>query len=158
MTTPDPTRSKAIEVMARERSSHLNEDWDMLSCYEQTVELEAAAAALTAYESHLQAEGMAVVPGWRDIETADLELCSRAPCLVSADGAVGEARYFPNEKGWWWADFHPTDYLDRRCFPTHWMPLPSPYGKASMQEGTAEAQSAVANSPSMKAGKEESNG
>lgn len=70
--------------------------------------------------------------GWRDIETADLELCARAPCLVTADGVVGEARYFPDEDGWWWADYAPTDYLDRRCYPSHWMPLPAaPDGKAT---------------------------
>lgn len=71
-------------------------------------------------------EALEEAPGWQSIESADLELCARAPCLVTADGAAGEARYFPDEEGWWWADYAPTDYLDRRCYPSHWMPLPAP--------------------------------
>ena len=72
---------------------------------------------------------------WRPIESADLELCSRAPCLVAADGAVGEARYFQDEKGWWWTDYAPTDYLDRQCFPSHWMPFPAPPASPHKEKG-----------------------
>lgn len=51
MTTPDSTRDKAISRMARAITRLTYRD-----------AYEAAEQALTAYESHLQAEGMAVVP------------------------------------------------------------------------------------------------
>lgn len=76
----ESSRSKTLEVMARAISIDLGEDPDALDVlihdrpgtrphwegYES-----AAQAALTAYESHLQAEGMAVVP------VATLEYCEQ---------------------------------------------------------------------------------
>lgn len=84
---PESSRDKTIEVMARAYVSYLNVNWDDMSDYTKTIELEAAAFVLIAYESHLQASGMAVVPGWLPIESAPRDgtkilLC----CATNANG------------------------------------------------------------------------
>lgn len=57
---------------------------------------------------------------WRPIKTAPL-----SQAILVWDGKFsGEARYYDSAKGWWWVSGDPTDYYDRQCFPTHWMPLP----------------------------------
>lgn len=130
MTTPDPTRSKAIEVMARQycadecRSVRVSacspcRHWDMYKP-EANKLLEA-----------LQAEGMAVVP----VEPSGAMVLAGKRSL-SFDLLEVELEHA------------------LECWSA--MLSASPYGKASMQEASAEAQSAVANTPSMKAGKEES--
>lgn len=46
--------------------------------------------------------------------------------LVADDVAVSEARYHPDNRGWWVANTDPTDYHDGQIFPTHWQPMPAP--------------------------------
>jgi hypothetical protein len=60
---------------------------------------------------------------WMPIDTAPKE----GTCLVCSEGIVGEARYFEEERGWWWEGTHPTDATGGDVWnPTHWMPLPAP--------------------------------
>jgi hypothetical protein len=70
---------------------------------------------------------------WRlpDEETDDCEAFNGREWLVADErnGTVGEARYFSDDKGWWWAGFDPTDAVDRQCWPTHYRPLPPPPSK-----------------------------
>lgn len=69
--------------------------------------------------------------GWRrlpDTATRTCDAFNGRYWLVADDsnGTVGEARYFPEEAGWWWAGHDPTDATDGRCHPTHYRPLPAP--------------------------------
>ena len=112
---------------------------------------ESAEAIAQAALAHLQAEGMAVVPGWQPIETKPRD---HFQVLVWSE-RLGQVVAFLDVTWAWW----PCPAIEPlSSAPTHWRPLrpASPYGKAFQPMGSAEAQSAVANSPSMKAGKEES--
>jgi len=60
---------------------------------------------------------------WQPIETAP----KYGDVIVTNGTAVGEARYYADEDGWWWAGSSPTDFCDHKVWnPSHWMPLPSP--------------------------------
>lgn len=157
MTTPDPTRTRCLECGAW---GPANEYHPFAYCVLIKAIGQAAARAnidaVVEYgrkleRAHLQAEGMAVVPGWQPIETKPRD---HFPVLVWSE-KLGQVVAFLDVTWAWW----PCPAIEPlSSAPTHWRPLlpASPYGKASMQEASAEAQSAVANSPSMKAGKEES--
>lgn len=61
---------------------------------------------------------------WQPIETAPKD---GRGVLVSNGQAVGEATFFAEYDGWWWAGSCPTDYCDFQVDnPTHWMPIPDP--------------------------------
>ncbi len=61
--------------------------------------------------------------GWNPMETAPKD----QDVIVTNGVAVGEARFFPDEDGWWWAGSNPTDYQANRVWePKYWMPLPKP--------------------------------
>ena len=115
--TTDPTRSRILEVMARAMGAPVEgpegEKWGEYPPFKRFAEL-----ALTAYESHLSAEGMAVVPVEPTAEMVD----------------AGWNQGVPSEI--WKA-----------------MLSASPYGKASMQEASAER---AARSEQIPPGKEES--
>ena len=86
----------------------------------------AEGALLSASRDHAQTTCSALE--WRPIETAPRD----RDVLVTNDTAVGEARYHEDHDGWWWANTHPTDYVDGKVWqPTHWQPLPAPPGSAS---------------------------
>lgn len=91
-----------------ERKTHV--DRPMLDKDEARDVARAAIAAL-------QAES------WQPIETFD---SSEAYVLVCDGYDVSEARYHPNEGGWWLANTHPTDAHDGQVYPTYWMPKPLP--------------------------------
>lgn len=116
-------RSKTLEVMEDAISAASDQD-DWISASK------AASVALTAYESHLQAEGMAVVPGWKPIESAPKDGRSVLVALPGSDEHIEIARrldggrWCGSESGWW----------QEKDYPIRWCPLPaypaSPYRKA----------------------------
>lgn len=123
-------RDAALSVMARAISRLVYRD-----------AYEAAEQALTAYESHLQASGMAVVPGWQPIETAPIWEWDtprfRALLYSPSLGIVtGECGRFMGEAFGHVAAFSGNAVKDWGV--THFMLLPSPPaspdGKALMQE------------------------
>lgn len=61
---------------------------------------------------------------WRPIETAPMDGAS--VLLACEHGVVQEGHYEPDDKGWWLAQCHPTDYWDGQVFPLAWMPMPDP--------------------------------
>lgn len=74
---------------------------------------------------------------WQPIETA----LKDRPVIIQVtdetrDPIVGEAQWHDDGDGgdWWWANTSPGDYysgpISEMNFgkPTHWMPLPLPYG------------------------------
>lgn len=151
MTTPDQTRSKAIEVMADAiHDASMEDDWISPKI--------AAAVALTA----LEAEGMVVVPGWQPIESAPKD--GTHILLGSPDNEDDETAEV-STLGWWqdaeddgpdymgadggfvdhaFSEFYPGRSFGNPAYqragtqPTHWQPVPdppaSPYGKAGKEE------------------------
>ena len=80
---------------------------------------EAERAGLIAIEAALRLSAGA---DWQPIETAPHD----RPCIVTNGVAVGEANWFKDDDGWWWAQTDPTDAHDGRVYePTHWQPLPA---------------------------------
>jgi hypothetical protein len=129
--TTDPTRSRILEVMARAMGAPVEgpegEKWGEYPPFKRFAEL-----ALTAYESHLSAEGMAVVP----VEPTEAMLAAlHDKVLIRADPALRECSILN----------------DRETYAA--MLSASPYGKASMQEASAER---AARSEQIPPGKEES--
>lgn len=62
--------------------------------------------------------------GWRPI--SEYRYMQGWSVLVSADGVVGEARYFADEGEWWWAGFDPSDVASCAIRPQYFRPLPPP--------------------------------
>lgn len=62
--------------------------------------------------------------GWQPIATAPKD--EKHVIICTANGIVGEARYFENDR-WYWSGYDPSDYVDGSVEGvTLWMPLPSP--------------------------------
>lgn len=152
-------RSKTLEVMARAhhekaRKQYFMPPWDDLGSSQHDL-CSLMEAALTAYESHLQAEGMAVVAGWQPIESAPKD-GTVIWALLRNDIYPGMHPQRDDLKRWNGLQVplrHPgvaTDGFDigwnlaapvgHGGFPDEWiagwMPLPaaSPYGKAVVKE------------------------
>jgi len=122
-------RSKTLEVMARAAHAAQNNapyPWWHEDAQKCALAKHVAESILTA----LQAEGMAVVPGWQPIETRPAGM-KATHLLCNAKGQVapcvrGIIHVDDGESVWDW------DYGEAA---THWQPLPaSPYGKAAVKE------------------------
>jgi len=139
---PESSRDKTIEVMARAlyEANHPAGScwsaWDALHASERSCYLDLAEAALTAYESHLQASGMAVVAGWQPIESAPKD--DEDDVLLNWKNGLGVtmARFVTGINAWVTSCGDKMPGFDTHF--THWMPLPeppaSPYGKAVVKE------------------------
>lgn len=124
------TRAEIVEVMAR-AIERLNPTWK-----DATAEAEAALTAL-------EAEGMAVVPGWQPIESAPRRFSPPlSPINHHAPDILGVwGRAFYSVCSWGgpsmpcWVDGNNQKVPFQ---PTRWMPIPeppaSPYGKAVVKE------------------------
>lgn len=135
-------RSKTIEVMAEKiyyavpqiflgDTVHWRELPSLFPHLRQRA-ISQAEHALTAYESHLHASGMAVVPkAWLDL--FEQEAATWARILPHPQAGNSDLRYLHS-------------LAELRA-----MLAASPDGKALIQEASAEAQSAVATPPSGKA-------
>jgi len=129
-------RSKIIEVMARgicrrrlddnivgdvsedEIRAYVDETWRLFES--------DASAALTAYESHLQAKGLAVVPGWQPIESAptDILILVYCPSYQGLNAIVCCCQWHED------AGF----CVDELRSPSHWTPLPAPPTNSTKEE------------------------
>lgn len=163
-------RSKIIETMARgiaaRRNAALasNKHWATEVAHYQrmvaeygdaytkgrstmTDAFEGAESAFTA----LEASGRAVVAGWQPIESAPkdgrLALVYRPLAQESGDEPIAIKRLTGGDGHCWPCTVPegatPTNPTDGSCHVTHWQPLPaSPYGKAVVQEASAERSGA----------------
>jgi len=121
----ESSRSKTLEVMAREICCPGGCVLKPLGgkCIANEFEF-CAGRALTAYESHLQAEGMAVVPGWQPIESAPKD---GTRIILAWGGAAVTGSYLDNGhtaypwKGW----RVPSLELTPPGAPVAWMPFPA---------------------------------
>ena len=105
---------KIVEAVATAEVRY--DGYEDLLCLSRTMReryLDRARAAITAFQAE----------AWQPIETFD---GSEAYALVWDGHDVSEARYHPNEDGWWLANTHPTDAQDGEVYPSYWMPKPSP--------------------------------
>ena len=113
------SRSKTLEVMAEAICEADPLSWLLLRSEARL----AAELALTAYESHLQAEGMAVVPGWQPIESAPKD---GTRVILAWGGSTVTGSYLDNShtrypwKGW----RVPSLELTPPGAPVAWMPFP----------------------------------
>lgn len=147
----ESSRSKTLEVMARAICASFGDDPDsdapvsaICGPNNEVLPLwrlfeEQAEAALTAYESHLQTEGMAVVPGWQRAALGPWSEHGTYPhyMLVYNGKHVGVGfRISPNyDDDPEWCD-EGGEFIEP---PVQlWMPIPkpsaSPYGKAVVKE------------------------
>lgn len=78
------------------------------------------ASAAAAYDQGKRDGAVA----WQPIDTAPTDRTNVIVC--TPEGVVGEAKYYDDDKGWWWAGFDPSDSYDGQCFPSLWQPLPEP--------------------------------
>ena len=86
-------------------------------------------------------KGVAVMDGWRSMDTAPKGATHRNPCReqwILGVNAIGEMRVirwcmeYPASEGCWMFAYEPSDYIDgiQTFYPVAWMPLPaSPKGK-----------------------------
>lgn len=63
---------------------------------------------------------------WQPIESAPRD--GTSVLVATAEGLVGEAKFYPDNATWYWMGFDPSDYVDGSITPAppHWMPLPPP--------------------------------
>lgn len=131
-------RSKTIEAMAIALYEHATGmKWSDGTGLTKGKMVEFAEVALAACESHIQAEGMAVVPGWQPIDSAPKD---QTTILLGHPSHAPEAAWWEHcswFEGWCCGGFR-SDMYGPGFEPTLWMPMipppASPYGKAGKEE------------------------